>query len=99
MPNGLCLQPPQSAPKLSGCSGATAERLGLRKMVDVAVSEWGDIHFRRLALGIVVAPFPNAAFPRLRVLSTVCLGFALAEARSSVGSAQARPARWAAPRD
>ena len=61
--------------KLCGCSGATAERLGLRKMVDVAVSEWGDFDFRRLALGIALAPLPNAAFPRLRVLVHRLLGF------------------------
>jgi maltose O-acetyltransferase len=53
---------------LPGCSGVTVERLGLQKMVDVAINEWGDIDFRRLALGIMLAPLPDAAFPRLRVL-------------------------------
>jgi maltose O-acetyltransferase len=53
---------------LSGCSSEPSERLGLRKIVDVAINEWGDIDFRRLALGVVLAPLPNAAFPRLRVL-------------------------------
>jgi maltose O-acetyltransferase len=60
--------------KLSDSSGATAERLGLRRMVAVAVNEWGDIDFRRLALGIVLAPLPDAAFPRLRVLVYRLLG-------------------------
>jgi len=52
--------------KLCGCSGAPAERRGLRRVVDVAVNEWGDIDFRRFVLGIMLAPLPNAAFPRLR---------------------------------
>jgi maltose O-acetyltransferase len=56
--------------KFSGCS----ERLGLRRMVDIAVSEWGDIDFRRLALGIVLAPLPDGAFPRLRAMVHRLLG-------------------------
>jgi maltose O-acetyltransferase len=55
-------------------SGAAAGRLGLRRMVDVAISECGDIDFRRLALGIVLAPLSDAAFPRLRVLVHQLLG-------------------------
>ena len=43
-------------------------------MVDVAVSELGDLDFRRLALGILLAPLPNAAFPRLRALIYRLLG-------------------------
>jgi maltose O-acetyltransferase len=43
-------------------------------MVRVAVSELGDFDFRRLALRIVLAPLPNAAFPRVRVLIHRLLG-------------------------
>jgi maltose O-acetyltransferase len=43
-------------------------------MVGVAVSELGDLDFRRLALGILLAPLPNAAFPRLRALIHRLLG-------------------------
>ena len=53
------------SPELSAGGGA-ARRPGLRGMVDVAVNEWGDIDFRRLALGLLLAPLPDAAFPRLR---------------------------------
>jgi maltose O-acetyltransferase len=59
---------------LSGRRGGTLERFGLRRMVDVAINEWGDIDFRRLALGIMLAPLPDAAFPRLRVLVHRLLG-------------------------
>lgn len=60
--------------KLSGRGGATVEHLGFRRMVDVAVNEWGDIDLRRLVLGIVLAPLPDAAFPRLRTFIHRLLG-------------------------
>ena len=43
-------------------------------MVAVAVSDVGDLDFRRLALGILLAPLPNGAFPRLRALIYRLLG-------------------------
>ena len=47
-------------------------------MVDVAVNELGDVDFRRLALGLLLAPLPDAAFPRFRTsihrLLGICIG-------------------------
>ena len=74
-PNDSRLSPPQRVASSSVFSGATiVERHGLRRMVDVAVNEWGDLDFRRLALGIMLAPLPNGAFPRLRALIYRLLG-------------------------
>src|SRR5712671_4484641 len=55
--------------RVGSSDSATTERRGLQKMVAVAISEWGEIDFRRLALGILLAPLPNGAFPRLRALT------------------------------
>ena len=43
-------------------------------MVDTAANELGDIDFRRLALGLLLAPLPDAAFPRLRASMHRLLG-------------------------
>lgn len=58
----------------SGAQKGVIRRLKRARMVSVAVSELGDIDFRRLVLGILLAPLPDAAFPRLRVLIHRLLG-------------------------
>ena len=65
-PNGSCLPNPQRAPSSPVVAVQTPKRLGLRRMIAVAVNGWGDIDFRRFALGLLLAPFPDVAFPRLR---------------------------------
>jgi maltose O-acetyltransferase len=58
---------------VSAASSAKRAKL-LRRVVDAAVGERGDLDFRRLALGTLLAPLPNAAFPRLRALIYRLLG-------------------------
>jgi maltose O-acetyltransferase len=60
--------------KLPPSDETTLERVGFRRVVDVALNEWGDIDLRRIALGLALAPLPDAAFPRLRVLIHRLLG-------------------------